>query len=513
MIKIRTKEYTGPSPHAVAIRGRNPSKRLPEHLILERRRQDDKRSEAVKRTEEHYYIDLQMKWERNTNSKIVGNTIKRRVEYKLQERDIKLEERRQELRKMLDQEEYDHIQLAASMEETMEEKQARMRKKAETLKQKREEERQKIVREKLDCQWQNQCEELRSMLSRRHQDQVCLERKQQLELHAEIERERQAEEAMYAELWERDRLAKAAREEHESQAAMDRTYRMLDTLQEQRKQNTIRRAAEQAEVEQKAEELKSMRLDVALEAKEQKLLIQKEKLQYKRDLDKQVRIRSKAEKRDDNEELSMAVKVVEAAHLQDAKIQQELAEKRDKCRLEEARYREYLRHEKIEEGKREQEIERIIQNDVDKQEAKKSQKRAHKREARASYLQEVLECRKMQVAERSEEKAKELEEIQKWRGNFKKIYDKNTEYQRSQAEYLQNRNRQYNNDLLQQIEYKDKMKRRQASLDLAEYETGLQTEMSYESRLREILERKDTQKAHPLRRKCMENNRTVIFKE
>lgn len=133
---------------------------------------------------------------------------------------LELEERRQELRVMLAQEDRENTARAESLGETIEEKQARMRSKAQMLKQKREEERQKIVTEKLDLLWQNQCEELRSMLSRRHQDQVCLERKHQLNLIAEMEREKQAEEAMYAELWERDRLAKAAREEKEAQDAM-----------------------------------------------------------------------------------------------------------------------------------------------------------------------------------------------------------------------------------------------------------------------------------------------------
>ena len=121
---------------------------------------------------------------------------------------------------MLADEESHYIQQAYSMKETMEEKQARMRKKAAELKQKRETERKKTVVEKLDQQWQNQCEELRSVLTRRHQDQVCLERQHQLVQAAEIEREHQAEDMMYAELWERDRLAKAAREEKEANEAM-----------------------------------------------------------------------------------------------------------------------------------------------------------------------------------------------------------------------------------------------------------------------------------------------------
>ena len=70
--------------------------------------------------------------------------------------------------------------------------------------------------------FRDQCEELRSIQSRRQQDEVCIDRVEQIAIKAELERKRQEEEEMYAQLWEKDRLAKAAREEKEAQQQIER---------------------------------------------------------------------------------------------------------------------------------------------------------------------------------------------------------------------------------------------------------------------------------------------------
>ena len=79
----------------------------------------------------------------------------------------------------------------------------------------------------------NQCEELRSTLTKRGQDQVCAERLEQLRLKEEVAAERRAEEAMYARLWEQDMLDKAAREEREAQEQRRRNLDTVDVLRQQ----------------------------------------------------------------------------------------------------------------------------------------------------------------------------------------------------------------------------------------------------------------------------------------
>lgn len=80
----------------------------------------------------------------------------------------------------------------AVRQETVLERQARMRERAKELRDKRETERKEFVEEKLEQRWRDQCEEMRSLLTKKHQDEVCLERSEQLRLKTERkEREKQ----------------------------------------------------------------------------------------------------------------------------------------------------------------------------------------------------------------------------------------------------------------------------------------------------------------------------------
>ena len=79
----------------------------------------------------------------------------------------------------------------------------------------------------------NECEELRGTLCKRQQDEVAAERMDQLKEKAELERQKQEQEEMYAKLWEEDRLAKARREEMESMRQIERNRETLAILQQQ----------------------------------------------------------------------------------------------------------------------------------------------------------------------------------------------------------------------------------------------------------------------------------------
>ena len=138
----------------------------------------------------------------------------------------------------------------ASKQETTLERQARMRERAKQLKERRETERQALVEMKLEQRWRDQCEEMRALLVKRNQDNVCVERAEQLRLKAE-EKERQKqgrffcerktqfmcfkigqfhpplEERLYAEMWEVDRLAKCKREEMEAALQIERNREAL----------------------------------------------------------------------------------------------------------------------------------------------------------------------------------------------------------------------------------------------------------------------------------------------
>lgn len=108
------------------------------------------------------------------------------------------------------------------MEETQEtvlERQAKLRERARQLKEQKELERQAIAAEKYEQQFRAQCEELRSTVSKRMQDEIAAERFEQIKLKKVLEQEKKEEDAFFAQLWEEEQRKKAEREERDVQVS------------------------------------------------------------------------------------------------------------------------------------------------------------------------------------------------------------------------------------------------------------------------------------------------------
>lgn len=79
-------------------------------------------------------------------------------------------------------------------------------------------------------QYRDQCEDLRSILSKRHQDEVCRDRAEQLRLKEEERKKEQLVEKMYSKLWDEDRQTKCKREEMEAALQIERNREMLKVV-------------------------------------------------------------------------------------------------------------------------------------------------------------------------------------------------------------------------------------------------------------------------------------------
>ena len=79
--------------------------------------------------------------------------------------------------------------------------------------------------------YRDQCEDLRSILSKRHQDEVCRDRAEQLRLKEEERKKERRVEEMYARLWDEDRQTKCKREEMEAALQIERNKEMLKVLE------------------------------------------------------------------------------------------------------------------------------------------------------------------------------------------------------------------------------------------------------------------------------------------
>lgn len=83
------------------------------------------------------------------------------------------------------------------------------------------------------CVDRERCEELRTIQSRRTEQQVCSERAAQVRSRQEQEEQRQREEKVFDELWEADRRAKEKREEQRVQRQQQRDMQQLDVIRRQ----------------------------------------------------------------------------------------------------------------------------------------------------------------------------------------------------------------------------------------------------------------------------------------
>ena len=82
-------------------------------------------------------------------------------------------------------------EITAKQETTLE-RQAKMRERAKYLREIREGEREALAERKLEQRWRDQCEEMRSLLVKRNQDEVFEDRAEQIRQKAE-EQKRQME--------------------------------------------------------------------------------------------------------------------------------------------------------------------------------------------------------------------------------------------------------------------------------------------------------------------------------
>ncbi|XP_071845360.1 cilia- and flagella-associated protein 53-like [Apostichopus japonicus] len=499
----KTREFTGPTPHSVAIRAKMPSKQPPDHLILERRKRDDMREEAVAVTKYNALCDLKNDWEQITDRRILQNTVKRRVKGLLQNEEFALEDRRQKLKELLAEEEELYMMEMEAGEETQLERQAKMRERAKSLKEKREQERLQLVAEKMDQRWREGCEELRATLTRRHMDEVCIERGEQLQMKEEKMAEDKMYDSFYAQQWEEDRQAKAAREEREAAEAHARNKDMLDTLRIQmaavqaKKDEEKRLKIEGGQLRKEESELRKLEEQRALQEK-------KAQQQAMRDgLDKSLKIRARLKAREIQEELALDMQILEKL-LEDSRNEaMEITQRKKEMREEDQRYREYLQQQMEEEKRLEKELDAMIESEVKRQWQKRLDQWAKEKDARKRLMNDVLSTRRRQLQEKVAENEKAQAVAAKETELMLAAMEEHRRLEEEKRARVFHENKQYEQDLLQQVNFRLRMEEHEKDEDYREYLKGLETEAEYQAKLKEALARPNIDKLHPFRKAHM----------
>ncbi|KAL9988161.1 hypothetical protein ACROYT_G002569 [Oculina patagonica] len=495
----RCREFTGPTPHSVAIKAKPTSKRPVEHLILETRRKDELREQAIAETKYQKQCDLKSEWEKATDKRIKSNTIARRVEKLMQRGTFSLEDRRERLKEMLLAEEQQYIEEMEAKEETTLERQAKMRERAKFLKEKREQERLKLVQEKLDQRWRDNCEELRSTLSQRHQDEVFNERHEQLQMKEEQKKWEADIDNYYADLWAQDIKIKSMKEEQTAREQIERNRETLKVLQVQ-----IASCEKQREDEKKLKEMEAewLKEEARLRQEEEKWL-QEEKLRKqkaaRRSRDVSIRLKKEKEAKEKQEELALDMKILEKL-LDDTRneVKEETQRKRE-MREENLRFMEYCAMNRKELEEREKELERLVNEEVEKKWGQTIAQYKLERDARKKLLANVMKTREQQIDERKRLAEEEQEAERAEREALLSAIEEHKRLEAENQERIKNRNVSFQRDLDMQIDYQRRVKAKEMEEEIREFRMGQEAEAEYQRKLKEALERPTIDKVHPMR--------------
>ncbi|XP_078530921.1 cilia- and flagella-associated protein 53 [Lissotriton helveticus] len=500
--RMRAREVTGPTPYSVAVRARLPTSRPPDYVNQEMQRKEKKREDTlayIKQTEREHVIS---KFVELTDYRILHNTVQGKVKEAMEQYKMGTEERRERLRDMLENEEKEHIKEMEAMQETTLEKLAKMRERAKYLKEKRESERLALVAEKRDQQFREQCEELRSLLSQNHERQVCTERLVQLSIKEQLQKQQKEEDDLYAQLWEKDRLLKEERAERDAQSLKERNRGMLDVLH-------LQMAATEA---QKMEEKRLKEEEGRIMAEQRRLYkmeeerAQREKLQKQQQtrnmLQSTLRLKMKRLAREQQEELTLDMKILEQL-LQDTEDETLGSQQRkEEMRKEQQIYRDYLARQLEEEKLQEKEMDKLIDAELQKTWAKRTEQMRLEREARDRLMQEVMDMRHLQICEKLARNAGKQEELARDRELLEKAIEEHKQLELERASREKQQAKEYQDQLLCQAAYQKQRKEMETEEACREFQAGLQAEQAYQKKLQEILARPyvSHDNVHPLRR-------------
>ncbi|KAJ3330918.1 Cilia- and flagella-associated protein 53 [Blyttiomyces sp. JEL0837] len=351
----------------------------------------------LERTQYYAQTALQSTFEETSTVAIKRNHLFRKLEeFKLEE-DVKLDSRRERLRRLLQSDEEKFGKELLLQEETRETRLSQMRARMEELKSRREAERKQVVETKLLQRWRNECDELRLIESKVLEQEVASARADQL---AELDKKRAQdleEKKYYDELWEQDRLRKIQKEEADKLKHKEMNAAMVAMLEGQLEM-LRRQAAEEERLKKEEATLMLQEMEMRrLEDERNKARKLAEQRIIRLELDKFNKLRIEQRAREVQESLEMDMKIVNEFFKQDQAEAENKSRRRAELRREMQLYREHLLEQQRIEKQREKEIEAMQKEEEDKLWRKRAEKWQREQKARDRLMQEVLSGRKDQL--------------------------------------------------------------------------------------------------------------------
>ncbi|XP_063147212.1 cilia- and flagella-associated protein 53 [Candoia aspera] len=501
---------TGPKPYSLAIKAKLPRKTADVgKQILYWREQEAKRSESAQYAKSHHVGVLTSKMEEVSERKRLHLEIQKRVGVEMQAYLAGEEERKERLRNLLEAEEKGFIAEMESQEEAVEGRQNSMRMRAEELREKREEARRKLVAEKRELQCRENCEEVRLLLSQQHMMEVCKDRLAQLALKEELNKQKEREEAMYAALWEEDRLAKEARAAEEAKKRSGWGEETINMLNAQRAIADAQKEEARRLKEEEAKLMEEERQLLKLE-NEQAEIERRRKLRECRDM-LLSSIKEKARHLNEvrQEELALEMKILDHVLQESLEDTEGQKQRKEELLKEQQIYQAYLAQQREEQKRQEKEMDKLRAEDTAKMWAKRAEKERAMKQARDRLLKEVMDTRKLQVEEKLQRNAKEQEDLRQDKELLRAALQEYHHLEHESYKRHLQQAKQYQEELHAQMDHLKEAREMEKEEQRREYALAQEAELLYHQKLADILSRPymKLKYLHPLRRQLVCSNK------
>ncbi|XP_008324448.1 cilia- and flagella-associated protein 53 [Cynoglossus semilaevis] len=357
--------------------------------------------------------DAKVSWMQNTQRHFLREEINRRMRAAQEEHENDVEQRRSRLKQLLKQEEEHTLQEMERRYDTTAERKKKMIALARQLRDKREKERQQYISHQLDRQFRVHCEELRVAESKRRDLEGNLLREAQLKTQQELQQEQEEEERVYHELWKADARAKEERERQTMELQMQRHAEQQSTL--------LRQIEESKETKQK---MKEQRLEEAARLKklqeENLLLDQREKQQkveerntLRRLLDHSLTLKNDRLRREKEAELQQTKEFLAQVQQELMQDQEDAMRRKLELKAEQKAFHEYWQNHRDMEDKDEAEVQRLIDEALQKGMKTADERKLQLRQARGHLTTEVSDGRGLQMVFKRKETNKKKKTTKK----------------------------------------------------------------------------------------------------
>ncbi|UJR26910.1 hypothetical protein I4U23_008220 [Adineta vaga] len=494
---IHNRDVPGPQPGQFGLLEK--PYRPQKNLVTKNREIEDIR-EAREKYNRAEKLELnKIQFDELTSTKSFNAQVRREVERRLNHVDHQLEDRRERLRDLLASEDAQYLQEATSSKESLAQRIGKMRQKAKRIREEKDSEHARLVQEKYDQRFRRDCAELRELQSKELDHELGNEHLWQMKEKFDRKKDQKAEEEFWTELWYNDIAKKKEREDRDVFEAKVKTDNMTKVIREQMQVVEDERILQKSKRKEHSEAAWTQ----FRAQKDEKMAEFQEKLrkqdEQKRILDTVLATKQRVQQRKAEEEQALEDKITDETRQATKNDEKDRFQRKLELRDESLRYRTYLEQRKIDEKRQQIELDRIVQAELDRQNAKRLEKVRAEKDKRAKLLQEVVEGRQQQLIERTERKAQEASEYQWQKDNIKNISE---QVKVEDAEFeARNRHKRlaYRQDLFGQMDYEQRKKKEEENENQREFAEGMQTEVEYQKRLNFELQQTGVANPHPIR--------------